>query len=134
MRKSDWEDRLNAYIAKVRDKPHAYGVHDCMIFSANAVQALTGRDLAKGHRRKYKDKIGAARHLKSLGFDSPEAMIDSLLDEKPVGFAQRGDIILTDDGIPGVVFDGDTALVIADDNLGLVRIPRAQWRKAWNVG
>lgn len=130
MRKVDWEARLNAYIAGVHDRPHAFGEHDCMIFCANAVRALTGRDLARGHRRKYRDKLSAASHLRSLGFADQEAMIDSLLPQKPVGFAQRGDIVLTEGGIPGVVFDGATAMIVGD---GLVRVPRSQWLKAWEV-
>lgn len=135
MRKVDWEERLNAFVEKAREQPHAYGRRDCMLFAAGAVQAQTGRDLARGHRGKYADKLGAARHLKSLGFASPEALIDSLLEQKPVGFAQRGDIVLTEDGVPSVVFDGDTALaVIAEGAEGLIRVPRAEWRKAWAVG
>lgn len=135
MRKADWEARLNAFVEQVRERRHAYGAHDCMLFAAGAVQAQTGRDLARGHRRKYKDKLSAARHLKSLGFASLDEMIDSLLDAKPIGFAQRGDIILTDDGYPGVVFDGDTALVVVAEGAdGLLRVPRAEWIKAWRCG
>jgi hypothetical protein len=96
-RHPQWEQRLHEYIAKVHDLPHDYGSHDCLLHAANAVRAITGKDHERGHRGKYKSPASAVRHLKQLGFDSPEAMLDSLLEQKPIGFAQRGDIVL----VPG---------------------------------
>ena len=130
----DWEPRLLEYLESVRDRPHEYGAHDCMTFVGGAVKALTGQDLFSEHIGKYEGELSAARYLKGLGFDSPEAMIDSVLEEKHVGFAQRGDIVLTPEGIPGVGF-GDDALVVGVDEgrEGLRRIPRELWSKAWAV-
>ena len=134
-RRADWEDRLHAFLGPITDKPHNYGSHDCLLFVAGAIEAVTGVDHAKGHRGKYKSMAGASRHLRSIGFDKPEAMLDSLFDEKPVGFAQRGDIVLTPDGIPGLCI-GSTALVVGmieDGPEGLIHVPRALWSKAWTV-
>lgn len=134
MRKPDWDRALSDYIALVHDTPYAYGQQDCLLFVAGAVKAQTGKDHAKGHRGKYSTAAGSVLHLKKLGHDTPEAMLDSLFKEKPVGFAQRGDIVLTPDGIPGVCW-GDDALIVgqAGEREGLVRVPRALWTKAWAI-
>lgn len=133
-RRPDWEPHLVAYLAAANHKPHRYGHHDCMIFAAGAVKALTGRDPARGHRGKYSSAATARRYLASLGFDSVEAMIDRILPEKPVLRAQRGDIVLDEEGMPGVCIGGE-ALFVGTKNgeEGLVRVPRAKWRKAWAV-
>lgn len=140
-RRKDWEQRLSAYFAAVHEKPHKYGHHDCLLHPANAVKAITGHDYGRGHRGKYKDPASAVLYLRSIGFDNPEAMLASLLEEKPVGFAQRGDLVLVPGNetlgwaIPGVC-DGAVALVVADngEREGLFRIPREQWLKAWKIG
>ena len=130
MRRVDWEDRLNAFIAKHHSRPYAHEWH-CLLFVAGAVKAVTGKDFARGHRGKYKSMAGALRYLKGLGFDGPAAMIDAHLPEKPIGFAQRGDLILAADGIPALCV-GEFALSVTDE--GLARVPRSEWRKAWGVG
>ena len=134
----DWEQRLHDLVAANIARPHEYGRHDCLIFAANAVKAITGKDLGRGHRGKYDSHAKAYRHLKQMGFDSPAALLDSLFDEKPVGFAGRGDIVLvhTESGDnPGIVI-GDFALLVGEQGTteGLIRAPRALWLKAWAVG
>lgn len=133
-RRGDWEAQLAAYLAEAHDRPHAYGRHDCMTFVAGAIEAVTGKDFAKGHRGKYKSAATAARHLKSLGYASPAEMIAAHLEEKPIGYAQRGDIVLDGEGIPGVVIGGEALFVGCEEGReGLVRQPRKAWAKAWAV-
>lgn len=144
-RRHDWPERLADYLASVHEKPHHYGQHDCLLFPAGAVKAVTGHDFGRGHRRKYKSQATAVRHLKGMGFDSPEALLDSLFEETPVGFAQRGDLALVPGdelpggemgwAIPAVVYGAEAAVINdSGEREGLVRIPRAQWVKAWKVG
>lgn len=131
---STWEQALADYLAKTHDLPHAWGQHDCMLDWAGAAKAMTGHDFARGHRGKYISKLTAYRYLKTLGFDSPEAMIDSLLPEKPVGFAQRGDVVLDRDGVPGICNGGEALFILpADDGGGRILQPRSEWVKAWLV-
>lgn len=127
----DWEQRLGAYLESVSDRPHAYGEHDCLLFCSGIVQAVTGVDLSRGRRGRYRDSIGAARHLRQLGFRSAAELIGSLLPERPVGFARRGDLVLGEDGIPGVCLGGTAAFVT---EAGLASSPRPEWAKAWSVG
>ena len=132
-RHRDWESRLVAYLEAASDRPHAYGRHDCLMFCAAAIEAQTGRDFAEGHRGAYRSAAGAARYLKRLGFRSIEELLDSVLSERPVAFARRGDIVLAD-GIPGLCIGGE-ALFVGQEGAreGLVRRPRSEWQKAWAV-
>lgn len=128
-----WEARLAAFVADNLRRPYRYGSFDCLLMPAAAVRAVTGKDHGRGHRGKYKNAAGAARYLRGLGFASPEELLDRLFDEKPVGFAQRGDLVLcrTDSGDnPGVCLGGFALAAGAD---GLIRVPRDRWLKAWAV-
>lgn len=134
MRHPDWENRLTDYLISVREKPHAYGSHDCVLFCANAVRALTGKDFARGHRRKYRSQASAVRHLKRLGFSSFAELISSHFEEVPPSFAHRGDIVMGDDGIPGIAM-GEFAFFVGQEGSeeGLVQVSRSEWRRAWRV-
>lgn len=133
-----WDTRLHELIAANMDRPHEPGQWDCLLFPAASVEAVTGADHGSAHRGKYRSIAGAYRHLQRMGFESSEALLDNLFDEKPIGFAQRGDLVLcrtpTGDN-PGVCM-GDFALVVGADGErdGLVRVSRADWLKAWAVG
>lgn len=133
-----WEARLLEFVEANRDRPHEWGRWDCLLMTAAAVHAVTGKDHGRGHRGKYRSLASAYRHLHRLGFTSPETLLDSLFDEKPIGFAQRGDLVLcrTDSGNnPGVCM-GDFALVVAQagEREGLLPVHRAEWLKAWAIG
>lgn len=133
-RRSDWDSRLLDVIATNRERPYRFGEWDCLLWPASAVEAVTGVDLARGHRGKYRSLASAYRHLNKMGFESPEALLDHHFAAKLVGFAGRGDLTLvhTETGNnPGVV-TGDVALIVGDD--GFLRAPRSLWMKAWAVG
>lgn len=128
-----WEERLNAFAEKAAAKPYKYGQWDCLLMPAAAVKAVTGKDHGRGHRGKYRSMASASVYLRGLGFDDPAVFLDSLFEQKPIGFAQRGDLIVAKDGIPGVVM-GDVALSVGEGQAGLVRVPRSEWVKAWAIG
>lgn len=128
-----WDARLAECVSRCRRKPYTPSHHDCLLWPAEAVKAVTGKDHGRGHRGKYKSTATAYRYLQSLGFKSPEAYLDSLFETKPVGFAQRGDLVLvhTESGDnPGVCM-GSFVLVAGETEL--LRAPRALWLKAWAV-
>lgn len=126
-RASDWETRLGEYIASKRGEPFAWGANDCCTFSAGAVEALTGVDPMPEYRGKYDTALGSAR---VLGGKTLEEVLDEKFAHVPIGFAQRGDLVLVGDCV-GVVA-GDYAWFVSDD--GLERVKRDLWDKAWKVG
>lgn len=44
MRLHDWEHRLTRYVTEVACTGFAHGSHDCALFAAGAVEAITGID------------------------------------------------------------------------------------------
>lgn len=126
-RVSDWEARLSEYIASKRNVTFEWGVDDCCTFSAGAVEALTDVDPMPEYRGKYDTALGSAR---VLGGKKLEEVLDEKFPEVPIGFAQRGDLVLMDDCV-GVVA-GDYAWFVSD--VGLERVKRGLWDKAWKVG
>lgn len=134
-RHPQWERRLASFIEENADRPHSYGRFDCIMFPLGAAQAITGIDKAKRHRGKYEGQTGALRYLKKLGFETPEQALDSILTPKSASFAQRGDVVLAKDGIPAVCMGGYALSAGQEgDREGLVRVPREDWVKAWEVG
>lgn len=129
-----WEQRLTNFIAEVYHKPYKWGYHDCLLFCGGIQNAVQGKDQRKAHRGKYKSKASAYRHLKDLGFDSPEEFLDAQFPVGLVGYAQRGDLVMAEDGIPGVCMGSFALSVGQEGNMqGLVRIPRDQWVKVWTL-
>jgi len=137
----DWEQRLTDYIASVRMRPFEWGQHDCILFACAAAEAQTGRDAAAEYRGKYTDKAGAAKALRDIGEGTLLNTVDSQFAPKPVGRAQRGDLVMVD-GAVGVCM-GANALFVGEERLaeatgaimreGIMAVPRALWERAWAV-
>lgn len=133
-RRPDWEARLHAYLESVAGKPFAWGSHDCCLFAAGAVKAITGDDPMPEFRGRYTTAAGSVRALKRYGAGTLEETIDGKFPERPVAFARRGDLAFVN-GMVGVVVGGDALFVGEEDGTeGLVRFPRAAWAKCWGVG
>jgi hypothetical protein len=136
-RRPDWERRLNAWLRAYAATPHSYGRHDCMVgLAAGVIRAVTGADPARGHRGKYGSKRAAALYLKRVfGVETPADLLDQLLPARPVAKARRGDLVLTDDGVPAVVLAGKAAFIGMNAlRAGLITVPRRHWVRAWAVG
>lgn len=134
-RLSDWESRLSEYIAQAQDLALSFDGGDqttiCAFFAAGAVEALTGDDPAKAFRGKFTTAAGAEKALRKFGAGSLEATIDAMFDEKPPAFARRGDAVWNGEAV-GICIGAD-ALFVPAEGAGLVRVPRAEWQKAWSV-
>ena len=126
----DWRPRLVAYIEEVRARPFAYGSHDCALFVAGAVAAMTGFDPAAGFRGRYESLTSGLKLM--TGADHVQ-LVRSLFDAVPPAFAQVGDIaVIGEVGIPALgLFEGEMILVLRDEGLG--RLPRAAATKAFRV-
>jgi hypothetical protein len=132
-RRGDWEQALASYLIECEGRPYAWGEHDCALFAAGAALAMTGVDPAAAFRGRYHSKRTAMAALRSIGAGTLKTTIDAIYAPIGIGFAQRGDWALHE-GAVGVVA-GAFALFVGDvDDLpGLIRVPRAAWRKAWRV-
>jgi hypothetical protein len=130
MRLPDWEARLHEYLDSVAAEPFAYGKHDCALFVAGVVNAMTGHDFGAPFRGRYKSAAGAVRALRLYGAGNLESTLTAAL-----GFpvhpsrAGRGDIVT--DGISAGVCMGGVAKFATD--IGMTDLPRSAWRQAWVV-
>jgi hypothetical protein len=130
MRISTWEQALADYIAIKRHEAFEYGVNDCCLFAAGAVEAVTGEDPMSEFRGKYDSLKGSLKAIKDIGAGTLEATLDGKFPEVAIGNAQRGDLAFFDDSI-GVVMGG-FAYFVSDD--GLEKVSRDMWDKCWSVG
>lgn len=138
VKKADWPEHLSKLIAERLKEPFQWGVNDCALFAADAVQAMTGNDPAKKLRGKYKTARGAKRALKRIGVESvsdiPRVFISDIAEEIPLKMAGRGDIILTENDI------GEPMLAIclgarcaSPGPNGLVFSPTLSAASAWRI-
>jgi hypothetical protein len=130
MRISTWEDALADYIAIKRHEPFEYGVNDCCLFAAGAVEAITGEDPMPEFRGQYDSLKTSLKVIKEIGAGTLEATMDNKFSEVAISHAQRGDLAFFGESV-GVVMGG-FAYFVSDD--GLERINRSFWDKCWGVG
>lgn len=122
----DWEVRLVDYLGQIARSPFAYGRNDCALFTAGAIRAMTGEDLARGYRG-YRSLKAGHKLLRERGFDDHVALAASLLTEVPPSFAARGDVAVVDgdDGPALGVVQGEAVYVLRPSGLGLILITKA---------
>lgn len=93
----DWPERLAAYLDQHRLTPFEWGTHDCVLFAAGAVGAMTGNHgMLPGT---WSDRAHAAQLLRRLGGLVPA--VDRVLPRLPgPQWAQRGDLLLVQTPTP----------------------------------
>jgi hypothetical protein len=110
VRLPDWLTRLSAYIDAVRRLPFEAGRHDCALFAAGAVAAMTGNDPAEAYRGRYATTQDGLALLRASGSgDHVERAVELFPMQHP-SRGQTGDI---------AIFDVETGLA-----LGVVVGPR----------
>ncbi len=118
----DWQSRLTSYQAQVTRYDFSYGRHDCALFVAGCVEAMTGHDFAAGYRGRYKSLRGGLKLLANDGFDNHLAVVRRHFAEVPQAFAQVGDIMVIEqsDGIAALGINlGERIAVLRQGELGL---------------
>lgn len=133
MRLHDWQLRYAKECNKWRDAPFKWGEHDCCLWAANIVLALTGQDFANDLRFSYDSALGAAKVLERLG--GVEAIATAALGEPvPVLMAGVGDIVCIDqEGRRSLaVCNGTNVLAVAAAG-GLAVLPLTDAVLLWKV-
>lgn len=136
-RRQDWPERLAELVEARRAEPFRWGAHDCCLFAADAVLALTGRDPAAAWRGRYATEAEAEAVLAEAG-----SLVETValacaaagLPEIPApAAARRGDLALINQGnqpAMGVVL-GEAIAAPGPDGLACVPLDRAI--RAWAV-
>ncbi len=132
-RRKDWPSRFAALVEEARLRPFEWGVHDCCLWAADSVLALTGVDHALGLRGTYADALAARRVLDALGGYAGAAALAG--PEIAPALAGAGDVGLVasgaEDGVSLGVCTGIEWLCVGD--AGLLRFPLASAQRAWRV-
>lgn len=102
-RNNDWPEALSAAVNAARHRPFVWGSNDCALFAADVIEAMTGTDVAKKFRGKYKTARGAAGQMKRFAGGGIPELADKIaeqygLDAIEPAFAQRGDVVQLDAG------------------------------------
>ena len=132
-RNQDWQLAFEKCVAENYHTRFEWGTHDCCLWAANLVLAITGHDVAADFRGKYSTAKGAAEILAAN--DGMTALWTKLLDTEAVSplFASIGDVVLAEvDGQETMtVCNGDTLL--ATGTTGLCTLPISSALKAWKI-
>lgn len=132
----DWKPRLASYLAEVARRPFRPGSHDCVLFAAGAVGAMTGADLAAEYRGTYCTLAQGQAVLEARGFADHIDLVKSLFDPVAPALAQVGDLAVVPSDQPGErgalgVFQGAAVYVLRPS--GLAVVDRLAVREAFSV-
>jgi hypothetical protein len=127
MRFEDWQSRLVEYLSGVSRAEFAYGTHDCALFCAGAVEAMTGVDLAVNWRGQYKTMAQGLRVLNADGYRDHVDLAARHFEEIPIFAATLGDLAVmpTAEGLALGVVQGEGVYVLSQDRLGVMSIDQA---------
>lgn len=125
-----WQADLAELIRSRHDQPFEWGAHDCCLFAADAVQAITGTDLAFSRGYSARD---ALRMIDEHG--GLRKLVSQLLGpEMPVCLAQVGDVLLVESDSRELLAICNGATALAPGRGRLVTLPTSAWLAAWRVG
>jgi hypothetical protein len=139
-RLSDWPLRLEAFVQQRAHQPFAWGVQDCALFAADAVQALTGVDVAPPALRRHRSARAALRSLRAHGglHGIAQAALGTPI---PPVLATVGDVLLVNSNNLAFVHPGRPMLALcnggtalATGQRGLVSVSLHSAVHAWRVG
>lgn len=132
---SFWRTALFDYVQGVAAKPFVWGEHDCGLFAAGAVLAMTGEDFAAEYRGRYRTMGSAMRLLKKRGFADHAALVASLFEEQHPSAAQIGDIaaLNVEGHIALGIVQGERIYVLRPGVAGIGTVSRLEAVRAFRV-
>lgn len=137
-KKENWPRLLHEFIANRRNEPFAIGSNDCCLFVCDAIEVITGVDIAVDFRGTYATEKEMLQVIKDNGGVSGIAdrvFEDHGIQPIEIPFAGRGDIaLLESDGRDALGIISTCGRVIASAGTGgLVFNPKSHAKKAWRV-
>ncbi|WP_375227494.1 DUF6950 family protein [Roseobacter sp. S98] len=127
-RHPDWRNRLIAYLTTCARRPFEPGKHDCALFLAGGVLAMTGVDFAAPYRGRYTTVAEGVRLLRRHDFADHAALARTSLVSRPVSMAREGDGAIVREGASpalGIV-QGAGIYVLRETGLGLMPLTAAE--------
>lgn len=135
MKREGWQEDLFHYLETYKES-FEFGVSDCFLFAAKAVEIQTGIDIAEPYQSQYQTEKGALRVMKKLGLNSFTEVVDQHFKLIPPLMAQRGDLISFDHPGPFqralAVCVGEYAVGLHPEK-GIYPIQMSDWVTAWRI-
>ena len=139
-RKPDWAVRLLEFLDEATLRPYAWGVHDCCIFTCDAVLAMTGTDPAAPFRGHYHDRSTAYRALQAFAGGGIRESAEKIAGTHgcpgvPVAKARRGDVVLLEGGNGPTlgIIDLMGFNILSVVSVGYTAMPLAKGVAAWQI-
>ena len=123
MRLFNWESRLSSYITRVASEGFALGTHDCALFAAGGVEAVTGTDPAADWRGKYNTMASGLRLVRTAGYEDHVVAAAALHPQIAAGDAMPGDLAVVpteEHRLALGIVQGSLVYVLSRDRIGLV--------------
>lgn len=143
LRRPTWPSLLQSYLDSCRDRLFAYGTWDCALFVADAIQSMTGTDLASSFRSHYSSRREAVSAIaKFCGNGSIQTVAANItrgngMPEIDIGHASRGDMLLIkraqgrDYSLGLMSLNGQKAVIAM--RVGVGEIPLSTVCRVWRV-
>lgn len=127
VRLPDWRNRLIAFLTDCAARPFVEGEHDCALFLAGGVQAMTGVDYAAPYRGAYRSTAEGLRLLRAKGFKDHVALARARLASKPVSMGFEGDgAVIREGRVPALgIVQGASVYVLRTTGFGIVPLAAA---------
>lgn len=143
IRRPTWPSLLQSYLDSCRSRPFAYGTWDCALFVADAIESMTGTDLASYFRSAYTSRREAVSTIaRFCGNSSIQTVAATIareygMPEIDILHAGRGDMLLIkrakgrDYSLGLVNLNGQKALIAL--RIGVGEISLSTVHRAWRV-
>lgn len=131
MRREDWLDKLWVTIDALTLEPFVWGQHDCCLFAAKVVDAMTDSTHADTLATHYSDEPTALAYIAAEG--GLEAAVSTYLGTAKTGRPQRGDVVLFEGEQGDTVGVCVGSTIVAAGPSGLVSVPKRMTVKFWSV-
>lgn len=130
----DWDRRLACVTEKHISMPAVWGECDCLLTAADAIAAVTGRDVAKAIRGTYSDQNGALRAMRRRKCKTVLDVFAKRFVEIGSLSAWRGDVgVVEIDGILSCGYFTEYGFAVKADH-GLVFRPLTDVVHAFQIG
>ncbi|WP_146767950.1 DUF6950 family protein [Mesorhizobium atlanticum] len=136
VRVPDWDRRLARLVSSIGVEAGIWGQSDCLMTAAAGIEAVTGIDIMKPWRGRYRSEAGAARLMRKEGCETVEDVLGTFFGLPEVGrlLAMRGDVGVVESG--GQLCCGflcDRGFLVRTES-GRILLPQTAIKTAFKVG
>ena len=138
MRVENWDSKLQKVITKTQAKEvFEYGKNDCITFTQQCVEAITGKNIFKHKWKSLKDGKELVKKLKKKDLLSAAQWVakENNFKQIDIKFAQRGDVLYYKDEFD---WDGTLGVCIGSNTMfnwkkGINLVMNSQCKYCWRI-